>query len=417
MARHAVCGPIFQDGRRRGGSGLEGCLIVLDLAQGQGLHLRSRLPCAIPGDEQLEGVTEVKLRRPLQVGVGAAGVQLQVTGLVGAGSIVEDPGGTVAPETGHLFGDPGDGANVRIRGAEVVGGRKARVVGEKFLGEQDVSVQRLEDVLPGTNRVRPTNADGLAGEEAAHQVGQQAIAGPVAATDDVAGSGSGEGDAVTIESVDGKVGLAEGSADDLGAGLAAGVGIVAAEWIGLAVGPDPLLVLVALVGGDGDDGAHAGGSANGVEHAGSADDVGLERADGIFVRVADQRLSGEVEDDLGCELLHGAIQRDGVADIAADVFDDRTDAGHGEEIGLRRGIECVAAHAGAELREPESQPASFEPGVAGEEDSAALPGEGAAGAGDSVGAIYHVFQGAFPVLHSSSSCWRSRRVSMACQKP
>ncbi len=45
-------------------------------------------------------------------------------------------------------------------------------------------------------------------------------------------------------------------------------------------------------------------------------------ADRIFVGEADDGLGGEMKNDLGSELLHGALKRDGIADVAADVFDD-----------------------------------------------------------------------------------------------
>src|ERR1700677_4197376 len=122
-----------------------------------------------------------------------------------------------------------------------------------------------------------------------------------------------------------------------------------------------------------------------------------------------------MEDHLGREVLECALERLGVADVAANVVDDRADARHGEEVWLGGRIQCVPAHRGAELREPKRKPSSFETGVAGKKDAATLPGKGRRIGG--VGELYHVFQGAFPELHSSSSCWRSRSVSMACQKP
>src|ERR1700722_1659318 len=85
---------------------------LFDLVQGEDVHVGAGLPGAVPGDEEFERLLEIELRGPAEVGVGAAGVELEVASLVRAGSLVEDPGGAVAPETGHLFGDPGDGASV-----------------------------------------------------------------------------------------------------------------------------------------------------------------------------------------------------------------------------------------------------------------------------------------------------------------
>lgn len=51
------------------------------------------------------------------------------------------------------------------------------VVGEELLGEEDVAGQRFEDVLPGADGEETAIADGLAGEEAPDQVGDEAIRG------------------------------------------------------------------------------------------------------------------------------------------------------------------------------------------------------------------------------------------------
>ena len=99
---------------------------------------------------------------------------------------------------------------------------------------------------------------------------------------------------------------------------------------------------------------------------------------GSCVGVADERLGGQVEDDFGGEVLQGGLEGGGVADVAADVFDDGADAGRGEEVGVGAGVERVAADDGAFGGEPEGEPAAFEAGVAGEEDALALPGEGGA---------------------------------------
>ena len=236
-----------------------------DLRECEVLHgfAVSGLRGLVPVDEPLERGFEAKVWSPAKIGVGFAGVEAEVGGFVDAGILIEYPGSVAAPEGRHLVCDPGDGLGVVVVGAEVVGSGEFRIVREQLLGEEEVAVERLEHVLPGADRVRVADADGLAGLEAADEVGDEAVGGPVAAADDVAGAGGGEGDCVLGKLATREIGLAVGGGDDLGAGLGAGVGIVAAERIGLAVGPEPFLVLVALVGGDDDDGADGGRAADG----------------------------------------------------------------------------------------------------------------------------------------------------------
>ena len=87
-----------------------------------------------------------------------------------------------------------------------------------------------------------------------------------------------------------------GAGDQFRTGLTVAVGIVAAERIVLAIGPDPLLILIAFVGGDDDDGAHGAAGTHGFQHA-RAEHVGFVGADGILIGSADKRLRCEVKDN------------------------------------------------------------------------------------------------------------------------
>ena len=82
-----------------------------------------------------------------------------------------------------------------------------------------------------------------------------------------------------------------------------------------------------------------------------------------------------MEDDFGGEVVDGAVEGGGVADVAANVLDFFVEAGGSEEAGGGVGVEGVAADVGSEMREPEGEPAALEAGVAGEEDTLVLPGE------------------------------------------
>ena len=84
--------------------------------------------------------------------------------------------------------------------------------------------------------------------EGADAVGHQPVGRPVAAADDVAGARRGDRDARLAPGTSAR----QRAGDQLGAGLARAVGVVAAQRVVFAVGPRPLAVLVALVGGDDD---------------------------------------------------------------------------------------------------------------------------------------------------------------------
>ncbi len=164
-----------------------------------------------------------------------------------------------------------------------------------------------------------------------------------------------------------------GGGDQLGAAFAAAVGIVSAHRLVLAIGPVPLLILVALVAGDDDDGADARRAADGVEQMDGAehvDRVGLHRA---LVGEAHQRLRGHVDDDLGREVAHGGFQRGQVANVPANGLELAVQVEQAIEARLGRRIERVAADLGSHREQPEGEPTALEAGVPGKENLAGFP--------------------------------------------
>ncbi len=71
-----------------------------------------------------------------------------------------------------------------------------------------------------------------------------------------------------------------------------------AHRILLTVGVEPFAVFVTLVGGNGDDGTRMTGAADRIQQMGGAHDICGEGFERNLVGEADERLSGEVEDDL-----------------------------------------------------------------------------------------------------------------------
>jgi hypothetical protein len=166
---------------------------------------------------------------------------------------IEHPGCSIPPEVCHALSDPGDWPRVLFSRAEVVGSGETGCLwrtSQKLLSETNISIYGFENVLPGTNGMRTANSHRLARQETTDEVWNKAIGRPVASTDDVAGAGSREGNAMFGQPVDRKVRLPESSGDDLGARFRTGVWIIAAKWIGLTVGPHPLLILITFVGRD-----------------------------------------------------------------------------------------------------------------------------------------------------------------------
>ena len=88
-----------------------------------------------------------------------------------------------------------------------------------------------------------------------------------------------------------------------------------AQRLIFAVAPSPFAIVVAFVSSDVDHGTHARGGAHGFEQVDGSHHIDGIRFDRGGVRIAHQRLGGEVENHLGLRGLHGACQSGGITDV------------------------------------------------------------------------------------------------------
>src|SRR5690606_11538126 len=118
-----------------------------------------------------------------------------------------------------------------------------------------IPAERIEDMLPGTHRIRRSDerrpARGMGPEDIVHQT----VVGPIAAADDIAcahrrNAASGLEKGTTI-----------GRNDELGGALAAAVGVMSAHRVAFTISPGPFVIFLAFVAGYADDGLHAPGAA------------------------------------------------------------------------------------------------------------------------------------------------------------
>src|SRR5687768_11063533 len=93
-----------------------------------------------------------------------------------------------APELGELIRQILDGNGVIARRSKVPSLGKSGFARGESLCQHEIAAQRLEYVLPGTDRVRTTDNDGSVRDDATHKIGDNSIFRPVAATDNVAGA-------------------------------------------------------------------------------------------------------------------------------------------------------------------------------------------------------------------------------------
>src|SRR5579871_4504897 len=99
-----------------------------------------------------------------------------------------DPRRALAPSLGEPGGDALHGPGSGVGWTKVETARMSLTLIQQAVGEQQVAPRSVEDVLPGADGFGVANQHWLAAFEAADQVGNQAVGGPVAAADDVSGA-------------------------------------------------------------------------------------------------------------------------------------------------------------------------------------------------------------------------------------
>jgi hypothetical protein len=148
---------------------------------------------------------------------------------------------------------------------------------------------------------------------------------------------------------------------------------VAAHRLVLAIGPVPLLIFVALIARDDDDGANAGSVPDSLEKVSCSEDVdciGLHRA---LIGETYERLRCHVDNNLRLEIAQGGLERSQVTNVRANRLKLTVKIEEAIETGISGRIERVAADIGSHRKQPESHPTALEAGVSGKENLSRMP--------------------------------------------
>lgn len=109
-------------------------------------------------------------------------------GFVGVFPTIHIPSDVSAPQLREALYHPRDWLGFLLVGTEIPALRVARSMFIEFLRKKQIASQRFEHMLPGTNSFWVTNRCFPMFERCPHQIGNQPVAGPIAAADHVARS-------------------------------------------------------------------------------------------------------------------------------------------------------------------------------------------------------------------------------------
>src|SRR4029077_3506926 len=126
-------------------------------------------------------------------------IKLEVLGFPWVHPSVWDPLGAYPPRLRQLVCDPGDTFCICVSGTKVPSGCKVRTVFAEPLAKEEVAMQRFKHELPRSDGGRIADLAGLAGKEGTDEIGNELVAGPIAAANRISGAGAGKRDAVPIE--------------------------------------------------------------------------------------------------------------------------------------------------------------------------------------------------------------------------
>src|ERR1019366_1166058 len=100
-------------------------------------------------------------------------------------AIILYPARAFAPSVGQTIHDPRYWLGIFVIWTEVPGFAISRALFPELFRQHQIAGQRLQNILPGANGVRVANAHRLASHDGAHDVGNEPIFRPVAATNHV----------------------------------------------------------------------------------------------------------------------------------------------------------------------------------------------------------------------------------------
>ena len=218
-----------------------------------------------PGDDLGEGVDPIIDGLPVETAGGFVPAEAELARLDLAGVRVSLHPAAAAPEIDQLVGNFRRRNPFLLRRPEVPGAAEGDFAGQQLAPELQVAAERHQDMLPGTDAMWVADEDGGVVHECFHAVWHQAVGGKVAAADDVAGPDGDDGHTVLGIAARWEISVAVGADGELRHRLGSAVGVGPTQPVPLAVTPDPFLIFIHLVGGDGDEGADSVGGADGFE--------------------------------------------------------------------------------------------------------------------------------------------------------
>src|SRR5258707_6463789 len=142
----------------------------MDLRKSDGAHIGSLLLCLIPIDSQFKCQVESNDRAPCEASKGLRAVQLQIGGFVRMLTSVPLPTRVVSTQPDKAVRYALDWNFALCRRAEVPTFGERESIFHQTLREQQISQQRVEDVLPGPNGVRIANRQNIPRRKCSYRV-------------------------------------------------------------------------------------------------------------------------------------------------------------------------------------------------------------------------------------------------------
>src|SRR5579872_7013628 len=181
------------------------------------------IPSHCPFQSKFSG----EARTPAQFSARLARIEAQKMSLVQDMSRLADPCGTGTPQVSQLCCDARNFPRIVITRTEVECSGELGQSGEQLLREDNITAQGFKYVLPRADGFWITDRYGFAGLESADQIRDQPVCRPITAADDISCSRGRHCDMMFGQTLDGKERATVGGGNDLRAGFARGVWIVA----------------------------------------------------------------------------------------------------------------------------------------------------------------------------------------------
>ena len=203
----------------------------------------------------------------------------------------------------------------------------------------------------------------------------------------------------------------------LGTGLAVGIGVISVQGVAFPVAILPLPVLINLVRGHIEEGAHTVRQPDTLQHVHGSHNICLIGIHRVLIRIPHNGLGCQMKHHLRPHPFKHVLKSLKIPDITNHAVHHILQPGNFKQAWVCGRLKGIPRHPGPGQGQYPAEPGPLKPGMPCHQYLLSLIKVRQFFHRHKIFISYQIFQGALPDCHSPSSLFISRWVSMHCQNP